>query len=101
MSEADTIHLIKLALSLDEHGQKREAIKAYGDVVESILKLPETLKAKHKHFAVDALERAEKLKLEINPERRTSLSDIHEPSRITSIPGNSGTNSTSGKKHFF
>lgn len=99
MAEADTFQLLKLALSLDEHGQKREAIKAYGDVVESILNLPEPLKEKHKHFAIDSLERAEKLKLEVNPDRRTSLNDIHEPSRITSIPGHSGTsNTTSGKK---
>lgn len=99
MTEADAFHLLKLALSLDENGHKREAIKAYADVVEAILKLPEDLKDKHKHFAVDSLERAEKLKLEVNPDRRASLNDIHEPSRITSIPGNTGTGSStnSGK----
>lgn len=102
MAEADTFKLLKLALSLDENGHKREAVKAYADVVESILKLPEDLKEKHKHFAVDALERAEKLKTELNPERRVSASDIPEPSRITSTPGGStGVTSPSSGMHFF
>lgn len=98
MAEQDTFKLIRLALTLDESGQQREAIKAYAEVVEHILtKLPEDLKAKHKHFAVDALERAEKLKLDLNHDRKASVDDIHESSRITSTPGSSGTPDNTSK----
>uniref|UniRef100_A0A336MHP3 CSON001666 protein n=1 Tax=Culicoides sonorensis TaxID=179676 RepID=A0A336MHP3_CULSO len=100
MAEADAFHLLKLALSLDENGHKREAVKAYADVVESILSLPPNLKEKHKHFAVDALERAEKLKQELKANsRKSSLNDVNLPSRESEIPGNSGTTSDSSPVH--
>lgn len=67
---------LKLALSLDEGGQKAAAITAYSEAVQSILNLADgDQKEKLKKFAIDALERAEKLKLEMNPEKHAARTE--------------------------
>lgn len=70
MAESMCYQMFGLALSLDEEGNKTEALKAYSNAVESVLKLEEgETKDRLKKLAMDALDRAEKLKLELHPEQ--------------------------------
>lgn len=88
MAESECYRLLKEALSLDESGQKSEAIKAYSEAVQAILNLNAPEKEKLKHFAVDALERAEKIKTQLHGGSHT----IHQE------PLMNATGSGSGKK---
>lgn len=78
--------LLKLALSFDEHNKKSEAVRAYLDAVEAILKLSDSeQKDKLKRYANEALNRAEKLKIELNPSYQvasTKRGTHNEPSQV-------------------
>uniref|UniRef100_A0A2M4BF65 Putative cytosolic ca2+-dependent cysteine protease calpain n=1 Tax=Anopheles marajoara TaxID=58244 RepID=A0A2M4BF65_9DIPT len=61
--EADVRSILSRALDADEAGRKEEAIGLYGEAVEKILRLQDREKReKLNKFALNALERAEKLK---------------------------------------
>ncbi|ETN61704.1 calpain [Anopheles darlingi] len=61
--EADVRSILSRALDADEAGRKEEAIDLYGEAVEKILRLQDREKReKLNKFALNALERAEKLK---------------------------------------
>lgn len=80
MNESECYSLLSLALSFDEHGNKKEALKAYSDAVEAILKLPDgQVKDKLRKYASNALERAETLQKELNVTEVSTQSPENPP----------------------